>query len=172
MPLRRRQTPFALVVDEYGEVEGLITLEAILEEIVGDITEEHDVAMPGVRKHERCGVGLHPALAGRGGVDRERVDAAREFAGERRVDHAVAFQPGLSFERVRHDIDPEMGLPARPVSGVALVPVRFVHHLEALRGESFGQLARDKIGGLHAAELGNPRRAVNAVGGECRIVKS
>ncbi len=46
----RRNRHLAVVVDEYGEVQGLVTLSDILEEVVGDVSDERDIDIQGVRQ--------------------------------------------------------------------------------------------------------------------------
>ena len=87
-------------------------------------------------------------------MNRERVNAALQFRGERRIDHPVALDPALPLEGLGHNINPEMRLPARPVARMALMLVRFIDNTQARRGESPGQLFCDDVGGAHRRALG------------------
>ncbi|GAB6997557.1 hypothetical protein JCM18382A_23250 [Bradyrhizobium sp. 17-4] len=54
-------------------------------------------------------------------MDRQRMHRAGKFLRQRRIYHAMAFDPALPFEGRRHNIYPEMRLPAWAVAGVALM---------------------------------------------------
>ncbi len=68
---RKSHRPMAIVRDDAGKVLGLLTLEDVLEEIVGDLEDEHDVPVPKLKlARRRAGVGkvsgTHPILKPRG----------------------------------------------------------------------------------------------------------
>jgi Mg2+/Co2+ transporter CorB len=95
---RERHEHFAIVVDEYGALRGIVTLEDIIEEIVGDIEDEHDAIRRGVLRRE------DGSLVSQGDVPIH--DLNREFGWQLPEDVAITIA-GLVLHEARRI--PEVG---------------------------------------------------------------
>ena len=84
-------THIAIVVDEYGGTAGLVTIEDVLEEIVGDIHDEYDVEEPDVEQEENKRFWVSARLT---------LDELSEVLGHTFDDDAVATVGGLIYERL------------------------------------------------------------------------
>ena len=91
-------------------------------------------------------------------MDGERMHPAGELARQRRIDQAVALEPALPAEGLRHNIHAEVRLPAGPMPGVTFVPVGFIFDVEVFGRESFAQLFSDEILGSHPAALARAKQ--------------
>jgi len=80
------------------------------------------------------------------------MHAAGKLGGERRVDHAVALEPALPAEGLRHDIKPVVGLAARARAGMAGVLVGLVLNPQTLGCESLLQLFGNPFLGTHVLD--------------------
>jgi len=93
-------------------------------------------------------------------VNGKRVHAAREFARQCCIYHAMALEAALPAKGVRYDIESEMRFAARPVPGMSLVPMRFILDIKALGRESVAQLFRDQIVCVHGMSMNSKWKPV------------
>ena len=85
------RTHIAIVVDEYGGTAGLVTIEDVLEEIVGDIHDEYDVEEPNIEQEE----GKRFWVSGR-----LTLDELADVLGHGFDDEEVATVGGLIYQRL------------------------------------------------------------------------
>ncbi|MBU2956733.1 transporter associated domain-containing protein [Paracoccus sp. 1_MG-2023] len=119
--MQQKRSHMALVIDEYGGVDGLVTIEDLIEQVIGEIEDEHDEEEAGLWVHEKTGQWLFQAKAGLGDVEEETGMKLLDSEVEEEVDtlgglifmltgrvplrgEVIAHESGAEFEVV--DADP------------------------------------------------------------------
>nr|MDT0663943.1 hemolysin family protein [Micromonospora sp. DSM 115978] len=92
--LRRRGLQLAVVIDEYGGTDGIVTLEDLVEEIVGEVADEHDPEAPELATHADDGSWDVSGLL--------RVDEVADRTGFRAPDGPYDTVAGLVLDRLGH----------------------------------------------------------------------
>ena len=157
--MQRDRVHMALVIDEYGGVDGLVTIEDLIETVIGEIEDEHDEAEGPLWKEEKPGVFVAQSTA-----PLDEFEAAIGMAlrsGE--DDEDIDTLGGLVFLRtgrvpVRGEIVPHE-------SGVEFEAVSYTH-LDVYKRQAPGQSAGgDRRQGRAGAGGGGAARALCAAGG-------
>ncbi|NQU49388.1 MAG: HlyC/CorC family transporter, partial [Planctomycetes bacterium] len=94
--MRRRRAHLAVVVDEYGGTAGVVTIEDLLEEIVGEIEDEHDSLDDQPKVHRASAL----EIIADGGVTIDSLN--EEFSVQLPVDESYETLAGLIFDRLGH----------------------------------------------------------------------
>ncbi|MGV0793740.1 hemolysin family protein [Mycolicibacterium sp. XJ1819] len=128
----------ALVVDEYGGTAGMVTMEDLIEEIVGDVRDEHDFEAPGV------------VPAGRGWQVSGllRIDEVADATGFRAPDGDYETIGGLVLEKLGHipEVGESIELGAFEPDGPLEDPVRWLATVVRMDGRRIDLLELTKLG--------------------------
>jgi putative hemolysin len=152
--MRREGHHLAIVVDEYGGTAGIVTLEDLIEEVIGDIRDEYDEARPQSRR----------LLTGEIDVDGLlNLDDFEEETGVRLPDGPYETAAGFMLARLGHlaDVDESVeveqvrltvaGLDGRRIARIRVTPLTGDRDDEA--GDGVGGGAREPVGDALAREL-------------------
>jgi CBS domain containing-hemolysin-like protein len=141
--IRENPLQTAMVVDEYGGTAGMVTIEDLIEEIVGDVRDEHDDATPHVV----------PAGSGWRVSGLQRIDEVAMAIGYRAPEGDYETIGGLVLRELGHipDIGDTVELPALDPNGLPDSSVRWQATVVQMDGRRIDLLELSQVGG-HTGE--------------------